>query len=490
MDPRTLGDYRLLELLEERDGEKRWLAEQASVGRKVVLAELTDPARRGQFLADIRAKAAVDHPLIASVYEAVDDGACFAALEHLAGSSLAARLRAREAMRPADLAHILRRTAEAMLQLDSKGFATRPLEPADIHYDTQGVIRLANLARAGAPDPAVRRADVVRLGETLPPLVADSMPGASRLLTVLSWMRGEGLDEPIGWQSVRSYGTQIEDQLRETQTSPVAPRTQTARPRSRRSAILLAGIGTVVLAAIGTFLLKDRSPATATGEPALPPPVFIAAGQHPTPDGGQETLPEFEISACEVTIGEYLKFLQVLERLDPDERDVFDLEGQPEDKTGHEPDDWNAMLAAAKSGGTWRGRPINLFCPVVNLDWWDASAYCNWRGCRLPTQEEWFAALRSGNPHPETLQPAGWGPVIDITAGDLTANGLRGMAGSVAEWTRRPALNPANPLGAKRHVIIGGSYEQPANGALSREWTDNRLLRRPDLGFRVVSRPD
>ena len=114
MESRTLGDYRLLELTEEREGQSIWIAEQASVGRRVRLMELTDPSLREKFLADIRAKAAVDHPLISSVYEAVDDGDCFAALEFISGSSLADRLRAREAMRPADLAHVFRRMAEAM----------------------------------------------------------------------------------------------------------------------------------------------------------------------------------------------------------------------------------------------------------------------------------------------------------------------------------------------------------------------------------------
>ena len=67
MESRTLGDYRLLELTEEREGQSIWIAEQASVGRRVRLMELTDPSLREKFLADIRAKAAVDHPLISSV---------------------------------------------------------------------------------------------------------------------------------------------------------------------------------------------------------------------------------------------------------------------------------------------------------------------------------------------------------------------------------------------------------------------------------------
>jgi hypothetical protein len=48
-------------------------------------------------------------------------------------------------------------------------------------------------------------------------------------------------------------------------------------------------------------------------------------------------------------------------------------------------------------------------------------------------------------------------------------------------------VNPANPLGQKLWVIIGASYLKPANGALAREWTDDRALRRPDLGFRLAT---
>jgi hypothetical protein len=60
------------------------------------------------------------------------------------------------------------------------------------------------------------------------------------------------------------------------------------------------------------------------------------------------------------------------------------------------------------------------------------------------------------------------------------------MAGSVTEWTQSQSLNPANPLGEKNWVLMGGSYLKPSVGATAREWTADRALRRPDLGFRVV----
>ena len=488
MDSRQLGDYRLLHALAQHPGQTTWLAEQSSIGRKVVVVELTDLARRGPFLADVRAKASVDHPLIGSVYEACSgETECFVALEHLSSASLADRLRSREPLKPAALAHVLRRTAEAMLQLAAAGVRTEPLTPAAIHLDIHGVIRIENIACAGSHDPAAVRSDIQRLGEGMPGLVADGMPGASRVLTVLAWMRGEGVTEPLQWEQVRSYGEQIESQLLESEPTATSPRTVPAIRKKSRTPAVIAVIGTIALVAVAAILISPRgSTPQAPATVQLPEPVAVPAGSHPTPDGGTEKLAAFRISAHEVTIGQYLEFLEVLEQLPPEERGVFDAEAQPADKTDHFPTDWEAMLAAARSGGNWNGAPIDLNHPVVNIDWWDATAYCTWKGARLPTQEEWFAALHLNLENPAAVQPAPWGPVIGDSLVDRTPAGLRGMAGSVAEWTRRPASNPANPIGAKEYVIIGASWKNPGGGALARSWTRDRLQRRPDLGFRVV----
>jgi len=494
MDARTLGDYRLTELLAEKSDRATWLGEQASVGRPVVVIELRDLAKRERFLEIIRAKAAVDQPMIGSVYEAVsEDDHCFAAFERLPGTTLAQRLDKGSTLKPFDLAHLLRRLAETQRQLEDQGLATDPTHPENVYLDSHGVVRLENLARPGEREPDASEREIRALGESLPPLVSEGLPGASRVLTVLAWMRGEGLGRPITWEQVRSYAEQIESQLLESQPGATGPRTARAESDSRSPLpLVISGAVALVAVVLGlAILLRGNGEEAIEPEPQpLPPPVTVAAGSHPTPDGGTQRLPAFRISAGEVTIGEYLEFLEVLEELEPGDRGVFDLEGQPETKDGHRPDDWPAMLAAAREGGTWNGRPINLLCPIVNIDWWDAAAYCEWRGCRLPTQEEWFAALRQKLDDPATLQAAVWGPVPAIDPADRTPNGLLGMAGSVAEWTRRPATNPANPLGKRQYVIIGGSFLEPGAGALQRQWTDDRLQRRPDLGFRVVHPSD
>ncbi|MCU0794853.1 MAG: SUMF1/EgtB/PvdO family nonheme iron enzyme [Akkermansiaceae bacterium] len=488
MESRQLGDYRLLQPLAQHPGQTTWFAEQSSIGRNVVLVELTDLRQRESFLADVRAKAAVDHPLIGSVYEASSgENECFVALEHLSSASLADRLRTREALKPAALAHVLRRTAEAMLQLSAHGVRTEPLTPAAIHLDVHGVIRIENIARAGTHEPAEALADIQRLGQALPGLVADGMPGASRVLTVLAWMRGEGVTEPLQWDQVRSYGEQIEAQLLEAEPTANSPRTAPAIRKKSKAPVIAISLGALALILVAVFALwpSGEQPAPPSAS-ALPEPVAVPAGAHPTPDGGTENLAAFRISAHEVTIGEYLEFLEVLAQLPADERNVFDAESQPPAKTDHFPTDWDAMLSAARDGGNWNGAPISLQHPVVNIDWFDATAYCTWKGARLPTQEEWFAALRQKLEKPETLQPASWGPVHTDSMVDRTPAGMRGMAGSVSEWTRRAATNPANPIGGKEFVIIGASWKNPGGGALARAWTRDRLQRRPDLGFRVV----
>jgi formylglycine-generating enzyme required for sulfatase activity len=246
-----------------------------------------------------------------------------------------------------------------------------------------------------------------------------------------------------------------------------------------------AALGVVLLLALKMRPAKDPL------EPGknLPDALWIAAGKHPTPDGTIEDLHAFRITAHEVTIGEYAAFLEILETLAKDQRErIFDHESQPAEKTGHLPDDWPNLLAAAKTRGVWGQRPVTLDSPVVGVDWWDAAAYAEWKKARIPTQEEWFAALSEKVSVPGAIPASNWQPVTAPTT-DRTPTGLLGMAGSVAEWTRRQAANPANPLGERKWVIIGGSFLKPGSNALTREWVEDRSLRRPDLGFRIVMEP-
>jgi iron(II)-dependent oxidoreductase len=113
--------------------------------------------------------------------------------------------------------------------------------------------------------------------------------------------------------------------------------------------------------------------------------------------------------------------------------------------------------------GSWQERwfdqwqPLNPDAPVAHISYWEAEAYCNWAGRRLPTEFEWeVAALGNrpdkpfnrfpwGNTLPDAEQAdldgrnMGRNPVYDYPAGD-SPFGCRQMLGSVWEWTSNQYL--------------------------------------------------
>ncbi len=433
-----------------------------SISRLVWLDELADdwPETRATFLADARAKAAVDHPLVSSVYEAVaQQGRCFYTHERLNGQTLAERVKSRQPILPLHLAPILRRVAETQMHYENHHQATLPLTLDTIYQDDQGVVRLSNLAIAGPRTPIKSGRDIAHLGHAVLPLVAKGQPGTNRLLSLLGWMSGDGSVANLKWSQIRDYCLEVEDQL----AHPPLPDTVQAVPTPHaavRSSLWVPILGLVALAAIAGWIFTRPMPALS--ELKLPEalassiaPIQIPAGVHATPDGMDQTLAAFRISPRPVTVAEYAEFLETLGFLAVDKREgSFDAKDQPASKLSHEPSDWPALLTAAKISGLWQNQPVTLDSPIVGVDWWDAAAYAEWKKARLPTQEEWYATNRPG--------------------------------GFLREWTAQPAANPADPLGGKSWVLIGSNATKLSTHSLVREWTSDRMLRRPDLGFRVV----
>jgi hypothetical protein len=478
------GDYFPEECLAETESTRTWLAKQVSVGRMVLVEELKEGADSEAFIADVRAKAGVEHPLVGSIYEAcMEEGRCHYAHELLPGDTLWLRAKHGERIKAQRFVHILRRVAEANIYHESHGNATSPLGLDAIHVDKHGVIRLKNLVIAGDRTPEHSLRDVPNLGTVLEPLLDQHHPGATRCLTLLAWMRGEDVARPLKWTQIRDYCEQIEQQLA-TPSEIVAPPTAAIRPEKKSGFVwVIAVLFVAVIAGVFLFLPKKKK-RISSGAPK-PGWVNIEAGKHRTPDDVRLDVKGFTIAACEVTIGDYAGFLETLDILAKDGgQTTFDHPEQPKTKTGHTPDDWENIYRTAKQGGEWDGREINIHSPVVGVDWWDAFAYARWKRAFLPTQEQWLSALMSGTTEPSQIPVNDLLPVNEETE-DRTNNGLIGMAGSVSEWTSEPRPSPSNPLGEPLWVIIGGSYLKPGKGALTREWIEDRMTRRPDLGFRI-----
>jgi len=487
----SLGDYDLAELLDQGPLTRSYRAIQRSVSRQVLLDELREeiasPEVVEQFFADVRAKAAVDHPLIASIYEAVSSpNSHFYTREKLAGRSLLDLLESGERLTPLEMARLLRRLADANIYLQARGINTVPLAPEHVFVEDQGLTRMVNVAVAGTRGASAHVADTQMLGIILEDLIGEEMEGATRVRTLLGWMAELDRPDPLAWEQILSYAEQVEQQLTAPTTSPQPAPTQRADTRASSTLPVVLGIlAAVVAIAAAVVVMTRKDEPKAPLQRDLSARVSVPAGSYPTPDGSEAALPGFRIDAFEVSVGEYQKFLDQLSALPEENRRAYDHPEQPASKLDHVPDEWAQMLAAAESRTLWHEASIDLNYPVVLVDWWDAYAFARWQQGRLPAQNEWFAAASVRTPDLSKLEPSLWGPV-DADSRDITPNGLRGMAGNVAEWTADKELNPSVPMTPRRPLIIGASHQHPAGGANAREWVDSRSLRRSDVGFRVL----
>jgi len=162
----------------------------------------------------------------------------------------------------------------------------------------------------------------------------------------------------------------------------------------------------------------------------------------------------FFIGKHEVTVAQYARFCAETGRT---------LHEQP---TTAGPDHPNPLQSTSKGSDL----------PVVNVSWFDAQAYCEWAGMRLPTEAEWEKAARGGvdtwywwgdvaehsraNYDSEGLSPVGSYPPNQY--------GLHDTAGNVWEWcadwyaedyyAASPERNPQGPESGKTKIHRGGSW--------------------------------
>ncbi|MBH0210309.1 MAG: SUMF1/EgtB/PvdO family nonheme iron enzyme [Nitrospira sp.] len=180
-------------------------------------------------------------------------------------------------------------------------------------------------------------------------------------------------------------------------------------------------------------------------------------------------LDRFEIDRDEVSLGEYLSWLQRQQRPLPDE-----VRKLIEHMTV-------VHAAQAKTLSRW---------PALYITWQEASDFCRAQGKRLPTEAEWEKAARgdTGRLFPWGQQPPAPGlakfgqyhvheiPIVaSVERGEegRSPYGLHHMAGNAAEWVNdwfgidyyatMPERNPRGPATGRYKVVRGGSWKsEPA----------------------------
>lgn len=215
---------------------------------------------------------------------------------------------------------------------------------------------------------------------------------------------------------------------------------------------------------------------------------------------------EFDISRTPVTQGQFAQFVD---------------DGGYENPSFWSEDGWEWLRSVNKkkplywrknSEGNWEQRvfdewePLRDRHPMIHVNYYEARAYCDWAGRRLPTEAEWeLAAGGWSTGDPETKRTYPWGDdapgrnranLDGSRGGPVTVSafpegdspfGCRQMIGNVWEWTSSPfepfpGFEPdyyeqySEPWFGSRRVLRGGSW-----------MTRSRMIRN---GYRNFFTPD
>ena len=186
--------------------------------------------------------------------------------------------------------------------------------------------------------------------------------------------------------------------------------------------------------------------------------VMVPAGTVQTPDRGPIGLPPFYFDTYEVTNREYKKFVDAggyrtreywTGPFVRDGREISWEDGLREmgDQTGRPgPSTWEL--------GTYPKGQDDF--PVSGVSWYEAAAYAQFAGKRLPSVHHWRRAASAGNVFSDILEHSNFSATGPAAVGSYPGIGEFGtydMAGNVKEWA-------TNAVGDKRYAL-GGAWNEP-----------------------------
>ena len=515
-----IGNYTIIWKIGEDEWGSVYVANQNNMARPVAIKVLSeaiaqkDPEAKKRFLGVAQAKAAVKHPSIISVYEAGDaNGYTYYTYEYIDGQHLAELKAKGETLDDKMALRTIKVVVEGLAYLSKNHIAHAALEARRIFIGKNKQPHLSNPATLAEEGKGDLHKDMAALASSITALLPQGVATDSGLQTLLTRMSMGEAGGFASWEELKGVVHALEpkvipaDAVKLTVQDQVAIRAVEQNKKDQKRVLLLTGVGSFVGLSLFAFLgwwLFLRSNEIPNEM------VHIPAGEFIFQNGQKASTGEYWIDKHEVTIGQYAKFLTALNERPTTE---YDSPDQPKAQTNHIPggnqQQWNIWYGRARKGLPARFIPIDLNCPIFDVNYWDAWAYAKWAGKRLPTEQEWEKAARGtdgrlypwGNQfdpkkanlgqdyeeRPNSLSKGKvdgyfyWNPV-DAIKGDVSPYGVVGMLGNVAEWTGTWDPEKRNP------IVRGGSFHKPeanitarANGVLS--YTNDCEF----LGFRCVS---
>lgn len=150
--------------------------------------------------------------------------------------------------------------------------------------------------------------------------------------------------------------------------------------------------------------------------------------------------------------------------------------------------------------------------PVTCISWFNAAAYCLWRGCQLPTEAQWEMAARGGfggrrypwgDALPEELlnRPEAGRRKTLVGRAPPNGFGLLDVTGNVSQWCQdfydsnyysaSPDVNPKGPQSGELRVVRGGSFlAGPRLHRCAARFSADPKTTSRTIGFRCVRRGD